>query len=185
MTFKIKLCQKLTMSAVFLLAINTCSGDPKKYGRCEIDCSSGIVATDQMVIQPLLDEVSINCNGSINQTAVEASFLVSAQKDGSKDYGVRSNILVDPLVTGSYDPSKDFHENPLYKGIETPTSEWCSDKCGVVRISLWVECRGGVNLEHQIGLQSGPIVSDFLHIKAESPAPEGEESPEGAGLKPL
>ena len=173
------------MSAVFLLAINTCSGDPKKYGRCEIDCSSGIVATDQMVIQPLLDAVSINCNGSINQTVVEASFLVSAQKEGSKDYGLRSNILVKPLVAGSYDPSKDFHPEPEFKGIETPKSEWCSDKCGVARISLWVECKSGVDLEHQIGLVSGPIVSDFLNITSESPAPTDEESPEGAGLTSL
>ena len=185
MIFKNTLCQKLTMSAVFLLAINTCSGDPKKYGRCELDCSSGIVATDSMVIQPLLEEVAINCDGSTNRTVVEANFLVSAQKDGSKDYGVRSNILVKPLVAGSYDPSKDFHEEPEFKGIETPKSEWCSDKCGVVRISLWVECRRGFNLEHQIGLVSGPIVSDFLNIKSESPIFEGEESPEGAGLTPL
>ena len=168
------------MSVVLLAVVNTCSGKPEKYGRCELSCSQGVVATSETVIQPLADAITVNCNGATTPSVVEANFLVSAPSGKSDKYYPRSNILVKPLlVSGTYDPGKNFHEEPEFKGIATPKSEWCSDKCGVVRIALWVECKYGFELEHELGLVSGGGTSDAIGITASSPIYPGEE-PGGA-----
>lgn len=178
MIFSIKLCQKIALSIVLLVVINTCSGKPEKWGRCELSCSGGAVATSETVIQPLTDELTINCNGATTPSVVEANFLISAPSGKSDKYYPRSNILVKPLLSsGTYDPSKKFHEEPEFKGIATPKSEWCSDKCGVVKISLWVECKYGFELEHALSLVSGAGTSDAIGITASSPIYPGEESP--------
>lgn len=175
--------QRLVVLSLLLTGLNTCAGEPEKYGRCKLSCDSGVVATEETVIQPLSDNIEINCNGSTTPSVVEANFLVSAPSGGSDKFYARSNILVKPfLASGTFDPKKNFHAEPEFKGIATPKEEWCSDKCGVVRIALWVECKYGFELEHSLSLVSGAGESEAIGIKASSPIYPGEEAPgEGAG----
>lgn len=161
---------------LLLIVINTCSGKPEKYGRCELSCDQGVVATSETIIQPLATEAVVNCDGSTTPHVVEANFLVTAPSGKEDKFFPRSNILVKPLlVTGSYDPKKKFHDEIEFKGIATPKSEWCSDKCGVVRISLWVECKYGFKLEHSLSLMSGAGTSRALTITTSSPLTEEEQ----------
>ncbi len=172
-----------SVAVVMLLTIslNTCAGKVEGPAECPIDCSNAINATDQTNITALVTGVTVYCHGSVVPKVVELLFTIDAPSgEGAPEGGTRPSIprpsiSFRPVFNGSYDPSRNDHEEVEYKGIMTPKDKWCTSKCGVAKINLWPQCEEGATLKHQFYLTSGPVVSDEVVITAEDEDEDGGE----------
>jgi hypothetical protein len=51
-----------------------------------------------------------------------------------------------------------------HAGIVTPSSEWCTDSCGVATVRVWPECiAGSENIIHFV-VHSGPVFSEVMDL---------------------
>ena len=119
-------------------------------------------------ITPMVQSLSINCHGSTVPKVVELLFKIEAAS-GTNSKGVqgaipRPSISFRPVFNGSYDASRNDHEETEWKGIATPKDEWCSSACGVAKINLWPQCEEGATLTHTLSVISGPVTSSAITI---------------------
>lgn len=154
-----------TLCVLFFLSmlLSTCAGKVDGPADCPVDCSNAINATVGMEIKSLTGEgdVIINCHGSVVPKVVELLFKVET----SSKAALHPSISYRPVFNGSYDPSRNDHEEAEYKGIETPKDKWCSSACGVVTVNVWPQCEEGIVREHTLSVISGPVASEVITIK--------------------
>lgn len=72
-----------------------------------------------------------------------------------------SGVGFEPVLYGDRDVSKTTGEFKTgndsvsafkYAGVVTPSSEWCSDSCGIVTYEFWPDCRQGGTTQVQAGV---------------------------------
>lgn len=169
------------ITLTFLLAIlSTCAGKVEGPADCPVDCSNAVNAVMGTTIEPLAGgDVTINCHGSVVPKVVELLFIVTG-KGGAEGHAggeeggiVRQSISYRPVFNGSYDPSRNDHEEAEYKGIATPKEQWCSSTCGIAKINLWPQCEEGTSLTHTLYVISGPVASDTISINMTDATAEG------------
>ena len=176
----IKKISSLVTLVFFLATLSTCAGQVDGPADCPIDCSNAINATVDTFIEPLTGgSVTINCHGSVVPKVVELLFIVKGKGGGGQEghgggEALRQSISYRPVFNGSYDPSRNDHEEAEYKGIATPKDKWCSSTCGVAKVNLWPQCEEGTSRTHTLHVISGPIASDPISINmTDTTAEEG------------
>ena len=157
------------VTLTFLLAtVSTCAGQVDGPADCPVDCSNAINANIDTTIEPVVGSVTINCHGSVVPKVVELLFIVKAKNlsEGGGGGGevVRQSISYRPVFNGSYDPTRNDHEEAEYKGITTPKDKWCSSTCGIAKVNLWPQCEEGTSLTHSLYVISGPVASSEVSI---------------------
>ena len=165
----IKKISSLVTLTFLLVILSTCAGQVDGPADCPVDCSNAINATMDTTIEPLISGgVTINCHGSVVPKVVELLFIVkgkgNAEGHGGGGAVARQSISYRPVFNGSYDPSRNDHEEAEYKGIATPKDEWCSSTCGIAKINLWPQCEEGTSLTHTLLVISGPVASSEISI---------------------
>ena len=160
----------LIFLAIFL---STCAGKVEGPADCPVDCSNAINAMADTEITELVPGPTINCHGSVVPKVVELSFKIVATSGGGGAAIPRPSISVRPIFNGSYDPSRNDHEEVEYKGIETPKSQWCSNACGVATIKIWPQCEEGATRTHTLSIISGPVISKPITITMVDESGEG------------
>ena len=181
MIFNLKHLFRILVATLCLILLNTCATEFEKVARCKLDCKEGTIANADVVITPIVSDTSVSCNGSTTPRPVEIAFTISSPNTGTQGGLIpRSGVLVRPVLSmGTYDPLKSIHEEVEFKGIQTPKEKWCSDKCGIVTLSVWVECKADETLTHGVYLASGGATySTPVTISAINPDPEEEEEEE-------
>lgn len=82
---------------------------------------------------------------------------------------------IEPIVNGLLsDEESDNVNSPLvdgvrvpirYQGISTPSSDWCSDSCGVVGVEVAFRCPAvGESAENTVQIHSGALFSETVKI---------------------
>lgn len=145
---------------IFTITPFSCGRGPGEYsGLCSADCSTALIATNDMEIKPLIDEtIQLDCNNKKegdNHVNVPFRFKVlrpylEIKPDDPKQETVKSQVPA-PHISFSY---------TLINGdIKGPVNDFktnCSDSCGVGLLEVTPICK---NQDNQLKLliQSGPI----------------------------
>lgn len=171
MAKRLKKISSVVVVTLLTISLNTCAGKVEGPAECPIDCSNAINATAHTTVTALVTGVTVYCQGSVVPKVVELLFKIDAPSGEGSPQGARpsvprSSISFRPVFNGSYDPSRNDHEEAEFKGIATPKDKWCSSKCGLAKINLWPQCEEGVTWKHQFYLTSGPVVSEEVTITA-------------------
>ena len=156
----------LPILALAVLGI-ACGGTPEagQNGTCILECGSPVVAPTNLTIEPLDPGVqrSIDCNGTedILQNPQFVRFraytrLPGSEGDSADDIIPVGGLGFEPWITGlgellSFEKTADEFRNdaeatvvpPRFRGVETPSSEWCSDTCGVMTYEFRIQCGQG------------------------------------------
>ncbi len=168
-----------------LLALTSCSYQPEDAGLCKLNCSKAIIGSNDpgMSIKLQSSTSNIICsaaNANKDSVPIVAQFLVSEKVATNSGDGQRPvpNLSFDPIVNGARSTSErnvinagkiegtDVYENIRYIGIPTPSSNWCSDSCGVATIEVTPLCPpSGKDSEVSIQLHTGPLYSDPVTFK--------------------
>ncbi len=76
----------------------------------------------------------------------------------------RAGVAFEPALRGILDVGKtnaEFKKDATtvtsfkFAGVVTPSSEWCSDSCGVISYQFWPDCQKGGTNAVQAGVRSG------------------------------
>ena len=172
-----KIFSRVTLTFLFA-TLHTCAGEVEGPADCPVDCGNAIPAVMGTTIKPLVGGVTINCHGSVVPKVVELLFLVTAASTaGGGAHGggeiARQSISYRPVFNGSYDPTRNDHEEAEYKGIDTPKDEWCSSSCGIAKINIWPQCEEGTTLTHSLYVISGNVASEEISITMTDTTAEG------------
>lgn len=151
---------------IILLLVMSCAKKPSQPGMCNLDCNQAIIVGNDnaFTIRASTTNLTLQCNapGNFNRP-IEAKFLVS-QNTGTAEAPRPTPVpfaSVNPVVYGALAPVEDPNPEPIYQGILTPKSNWCSDSCGVVTMQLLPVCPPtGQLTQVTVALDSGPLQSD-------------------------
>ena len=134
------------------IIMSTCAAEKQGIASCKRDCTKAILATADTNITPISSDVSVLCEDGEALHPAEVIFRAT-----SKDGNSIGNILFEPIFNGVYDPEKNFNAQfeKKYSGLETPTKEWCSDSCGIIKLTIWVSCSSSSS--HSLYLTSGAM----------------------------
>lgn len=177
------------LAATLSTILNACSAEPEAAsGSCSLSCGDRVVGSSDYKIMPLYasTSASISCSAA-GSTPIEVKFKVysettiftgggSSTGTGSttsalaNDSEVRkipmARIGFQPTILGSFDEGKSADEfkgaTNKFSGVATPSSEWCSDSCGVITYLVWPKCVAG---------QSNAVAATVAAEGIDAPAP--------------
>ena len=159
-----------------LLLITACSQEPDDPGLCSLSCNKAIIGPTQGVIEtkPSIDEVV--CGPAAAGQVIDPmqfNFVIteSVQTDAGDQLVPLQSVSIEPIVTGPVSSLPEHNVNvqidgdtftPIrYKGIATPSSNWCTDTCGVSTLEVASVCPApGVSTTLSVGIHSGSLFSE-------------------------
>lgn len=161
---------------LIIFSLTACSQEPEDPGLCSLSCSGAIIGPVQGVIetQPSIDAVTCGA-GAAGQIIDPILFNFVISETGVTDAGEQKiplqSVSIEPLVNGPTSPLPEHNVNVIidgttftpirYKGIATPSSDWCSDSCGVVSMEVGSVCPDpGVSTDLSVGIHSGALFSE-------------------------
>ena len=161
---------------IFLL--QSCSASPEGVGGvCSLDCSAAKLGSSDFTISQLSPDVNIACGGTVTGTRSLSGPLVAQFKitktvndsvggeESSREVPI-SGVSIQPQVLGVMDDAATAAEfkaadgsiQPYrYAGIVTPSSEWCSDTCGIVTLEIQPLCVQNSTNEVRVSIHSGAL----------------------------
>jgi hypothetical protein len=93
--------------------------------------------------------------------------------DGAEVETTVPNVSIRPIVLGPVDTS--FGEGS-YLGVTTPVSDFCSDSCGVVTVTVRGQCPPIEQSEVSVGIVSGALTTkEYMKITYQSPTKDDDE----------
>ena len=109
------------------------------------------------------------------QTETEAEDGTTTTTEGTVYEQPSPYASIEPIVNGlTSDEESDNPNSPTvdgvrvpirYKGIATPSSDWCSDSCGVVGLEVAFTCpSAGESQENTVSIHSGALFSEPITI---------------------
>ena len=137
-------------------------------------CSS---ANAGLALNPTL--IYFTITRDIAQVQTEASDAESGEGGGTEEGMVYNQPVpyasIEPVVNGIMsDEETDNPNSPLidgvrvpirYQGIATPSSDWCSDSCGVVGVEVAFRCpAAGETAQNTVQIHSGALFSKPVNI---------------------
>ncbi len=148
---------------LFLLTITpfSCGRGPGEYsGLCSADCSTALIATNDMEIKSLIDEtIQLDCNNKkVGDDHVNVPFrfkilrpYLDINPDDSTKETIKSQVPA-PHISFSYTLINGEIKNGLVNDFQTT----CTDSCGVGLLEVTPICKAKDN-QLKLLLQSGPI----------------------------
>ena len=147
-----------------------CSADTAALNQCQIDCSKAKIPGPELIVKRLFaDTATWTCpKGYVgpvpNPTLITFSFYYPPKADAdplatnaAKKSTPVGGVKFTPVIVGSLAATKtnpEFLGNNQYSGVSTPSSEWCSDSCGIAQLQVFAQCVGLQN-DTVIGLRAG------------------------------
>lgn len=168
----------------------SCSVEPTDPGLCELNCSKAYIGPIEAEIETVHVTQDVVCAAASALTAfndpILFQFRVSelVQLESGQQRVPLRNVSIEPIVFGlrseepQHNPNVEEIEAGVfsparYKGIVTPSSNWCSDACGVVSLEIVPLCPAqGESNGVSVLVHSGPLYSPeySLEVSTEDPS---------------
>ncbi len=182
----------ILITILITILIATCSAQTSDLNQCQIDCSTARIPGQEMFIKNLTGgDITYACNTkavvSVNTPAtltfgfyyptLDSTTGTTAGATSSTKKTPVGGVKFVPTILGTLSPEKtnpEFAKNPKYFGVNTPSSEWCSDSCGIAQIDVSAICVG-VDNTVTIGMRAGAAVNneagtqEFVKITTKAP----------------
>ncbi len=176
-----------------VLASVACSGQPESEDNlCTLDCSNASFGAPEFVIEPILKPSDTECpkvgSGGVQYTngmydpgvAVTVRFRVYKKEtglDGKEKLSAKGNISLNPVISGYFSAKyPDDSEEARYKGLATPKSDWCTDRCGVATFEVYPVCIADADNNATMAVSSAFSVSEAVSFAYKKPEEDEEES---------
>lgn len=169
-----------------------CAEEPEDPGLCRLSCGKARIGPIEAEIRAVQITQDLVCPvAAALQPLSEPlmfQFVVSETIDGTligEDHVVPlSNVSFDPIVIGfrsglpEHNPNVtiegDVYTPSRYKGIVTPSDNWCSDACGVATVEIVPVCPPpGESSEIGVQIHSGALYSESYEVTISTADDEG------------
>lgn len=180
-------------STLFLACFSlACSQEPTNAGLCALSCDGAIIGPVEAQIETVFSPGAVTCSADLAGQPVpepvlaQFSFLETVNDDGAGKSNVipLPSVSFEPVISGPRSPLEEHNPNveinngvftPVrYKGIVTPSSNWCTDSCGVAAVEVVPLCPpAGGESTISISIHSGAKFSEPIELSIETQSPEG------------
>ena len=174
---------KLIIFLAGLRLLFMCSAQTSALNQCQMDCSSAHIPGQELIIKNLTGQDTVlGCINPGQYTVTNPITLTfgfyyptldstTGSTAGATTTTKRTPVggvkFIPTIVGGPLGPDRtnaEFLNNPKYTGVATPSSEWCSDSCGIAQIDVSALCMG-VDSTATIGLRAGAAVGNELGVQ--------------------
>ncbi|SME93289.1 hypothetical protein [Pseudobacteriovorax antillogorgiicola] len=164
----------LFASAILLYS---CSEEPEDPGLCNLNCSSAIIGPIEGSIEIMAQSSGVTCAAGAQLTALNDPLtfyfrmIETFDNDGTDKILPKPSVSIEPIVNGLMSEEAIHNPNVVidgdtftparYKGIITPSSNWCTDACGVATIEVFPLCPpAGETSTVNVQIHSGALFSE-------------------------
>lgn len=169
-----------TFWCVVAVCLSTCGVKPDNPGSCSLKCGNAVIGAGDYTIEKLTPDVNYRCPaasaGTVIKQETTIQFRIKKQVGlGSGDTMTTTvpNVSVEPQVIGLVDTTIG---SGAYLGVKTPTTDFCSDSCGVVSVTVVGICPSAQSSEITVGIRSGALSTESpAKITFQSETDEDEE----------
>ena len=165
--------------------IAACSEKPEDPGLCKLNCGSAIIGPIESQIELMAQSAGVTCAaGAAGQSLTDPFTFYyrvteTFDNDGTEKILPKPSVSVEPIVNGLmselaiHNPNVTIDGNVFtparYKGIITPSSNWCSDACGVVTMEVFAVCPpAGETSNVNMQIHSGALFSDSASVTVQT-----------------
>ena len=128
----------------FIFLIASCTADPDPDTKaCTLDCGNAKIAGSEASVMVISPDMSVTClsenAASPTTVPVEVAFFMSYNETATSSSTANSRITVpakQPIPGAAFYPLISGANG----GITTPKDKWCTDTCGIARVSFNAVC---------------------------------------------
>ncbi len=178
-------------ASILVSGFTTCGVKPDNPGTCSLKCGNAVIASGDYTIQKFTDDVNYRCpagsgTSQIKQETTVKFKIVKKVQLGEGDLAETTvpNVSIEPSVIGLVDTTLG---SGSYLGVKTPTSDFCSDSCGVVSLTVVGVCPASQSSEITVGITSGalrtedPVKITYQSETDEDQSDSGDNSGDNSG----
>jgi hypothetical protein len=154
-----RLCRVLLGILGSSLLLSGCGGKPAGPGLCNLTCSNARLAT-RLRIVPVTKDVNLTCGAAGQKAKVPLIWKTIWKEEAGTATASTSTSLAETTVASGERAMANVSIDPVFGGniaSLTPSSDYCSDQCGLVKLEFEVTCYEG---SASIDIHSGPTFSE-------------------------